>query len=127
MIVKEILAKSIITKSNLPEADFVINPYTGCSHACNYCYAEFMKKWSNHFEPWGEFVDVKSNALDLIDSPEKYSDKTILLSSVTDPYQPLEAKYQLTRRILEALIPVQPKIGILTKSRLVSRDIDVFR
>lgn len=58
MIIKEIEAKNVITKSNLPVCDFSVNPYTGCTHACKYCYASFMKRFSNHPEPWGEFIDV---------------------------------------------------------------------
>ena len=59
MKIKLIKAKSIIVKSKLPEANFVINPYIGCKHGCKYCYARFMKRFTNHKEPWGEFVDVK--------------------------------------------------------------------
>ena len=59
MKVKEIKVSNYLTKSNLPGIDFVINPYIGCSHACKYCYASFMKKFSNHKENWGEFVDIK--------------------------------------------------------------------
>jgi DNA repair photolyase len=59
MIIKEIEAKSIITKSGLPDSEFVINPYVGCSHGCIYCCARFIKRFTNHHEPWGQFVDVK--------------------------------------------------------------------
>lgn len=128
MKVKEIKAKSIIVKSNLPEGDFVINPYTGCSHACLYCYARFMKRFTNHPEPWGDFVDVKINAPDLIpENTEKYKNRSITIGSVTDPYLPLEAKYKLTRQILERLIPLQPHLDIITKSDLILRDIDLLK
>ena len=66
MKIKEIQAFSIITKSNLPDADYVINPYVGCMHSCIYCYARFMKRFTGHTEEWGKFVDVKVNAPDLI-------------------------------------------------------------
>lgn len=128
MIIKEIRASSIITKSNLPDSDYVINPYIGCTHSCLYCYARFMKRFTGHTEPWGKFIDVKINASDLIpNDTERYKGKSIFLSSVTDPYLPLEKKYQLTRKILTKLIPLQPKLGILTKSSLVLRDIDLFK
>lgn len=126
--VREIKAKSIITRSNLPDTDYVINPYIGCMHSCLYCYARFMKRFSGHTESWGKFVDVKINAPDLI--PErtlKYEGKSIFMSSVTDPYNPLEKKYQLTRKILEKLIPLQPDLGVQTKSDLVLRDIDLLK
>ena len=57
--VREIQVKSIITKSNLPIGDFSVNPYVGCTHSCKYCYACFMKKFSNHLEDWGTFLDIK--------------------------------------------------------------------
>ena len=125
--IREIEAKSIISSSNLPGADYVINPYTGCMHSCLYCYARFMKRFSAHTEPWGKFIDAKINGPDLI--PEKtlkYQGKKIFMSSVTDPYNPLERKYKLTRRILEKLISLQPDLGILTKSNLVLRDVDLL-
>ena len=125
--VREIKVKGIITKTRLPDADYVINPYLGCQHGCIYCYSEFIKRFTDHREDWGEFVDVKINAPELIRVGKRYRNKTILLSSVTDPYQPLEAKYRLTRRILEKLVEEQPKIEILAKSRLVTRDIDVLK
>lgn len=128
MIIKETKAVSIITKSNLPDADYVINPYVGCSHGCIYCYARFMKRFTGHSEEWCQFVDVKINAPDLIPTgTEKYKGKSIFLSSVTDAYLPLERKYRLTRKILEKLIPLQPNLGILTKSDLVLRDIDLLK
>jgi DNA repair photolyase len=125
--IKEIEAKGIITETNLPGADFVVNPYTGCQHGCIYCYAEFMKKYTGHDERWGDFVDIKINAPDLIKVNGKFKGKIIFFSSVTDPYQPVEAKYCLTRKILEKLVEKQPKISLLTKSALVTRDIDIFK
>lgn len=126
--IKEIKASSIITKSNLPATDYVINPYVGCLHSCIYCYARFMKKFTGHNEEWGSFVDVKINAVDLIpEKTNKYNNKTIFLSSVTDAYLPLEKKYQLTRKILQKLIPLKPSLGVQTKSDLVVRDIDLLK
>ncbi|MHA2396692.1 MAG: radical SAM protein [Candidatus Thorarchaeota archaeon] len=127
MIVDKVQAKSIITKSNIPGVDFVINPYIGCQHACIYCYAEFMKRFTGHGgEIWGEFIDVKLYDWEKI-KPEKYDGKTLLLSSVTDPYTPLEVKYENTRRVLEKLIGTKAALSILTKSSLVERDIDLFK
>jgi len=128
MKVNKIEAKNIIVKSNLPDADYVINPYTGCSHNCIYCYARFMKRFTGHPEKWGSFVDVKVNATDLIPKrTNKYQNKKILLSSVTDPYLHLEKEYQLTRNILKNLIKLKPKLNIQTKSDLVLRDIDILK
>ena len=120
-------AKSIITKSNIPSVDYVINPYTGCQHGCIYCYAEFMIRFTNHKgDKWGEFLDIKQFALDKI-KPQRYNGKRILLSSVTDPYLPLEKKYQNTRKILEKLVGTSAEVVVLTKSKLVVRDIDLFK
>lgn len=128
MKIREIKAKSIIVKSGLPEGDFVINPYIGCIHGCRFCYARFMKRFTGHTEPWGEFVDVKINAPDLIPKDtEKYKGKWITIGSVTDPYQALERKYKITRQILEKLIPLKPKLDIMTRSDLVLRDIDLLK
>jgi len=120
-------AKTIITKSQLPNTDYVINPYTGCQHACIYCYAEFMIRFTGHKgEKWGSFLDVKQFDIDKI-KPDRYNGKSILISSVTDPYQQAEAKYQKTRKILQKLIGTKAEISILTKSALVKRDIDLFK
>lgn len=119
-------AKSIITKSTIPSIDFVINPYTGCQHGCIYCYAEFMKRFTNHKgEQWGKFLDIKQYDWKKI-KPEKYNGKTILFSSVTDPYTPAEHKYRNTRQILSKLIGTTAKISMLTKSSLIKRDFDLL-
>lgn len=127
MKIREIKAKSIIVKSGLPGSDYVVNPYIGCIHGCIYCYARFMKRFTNHPEPWGQFLDVKINAPELVPKKFKFKEKTIGFSSTTDPYLPLEKKYQLTRGILEKLIPHQPDLWILTKSDLILRDIDLLK
>ena len=129
--ITEVRVKNIVVKSNLPKASYVVNPYTGCQYGCVYCYADFMRRWTGHIdETWGQFVDVKVNAPDLIkENVGDYGDKDILFSSVTDPYQPIEAQYKLTRRLLEKLSKQnpQPTVGILTKSTLVTRDIDILK
>ena len=95
LLIKEVVAKSILSKSGIPGADFCINPYTGCSHACKYCYASFMKKFTGHTEPWGDFVDIKINAPQILQRQLKRASKgSVMISSVTDAYQPAEAKYK---------------------------------
>ena len=125
MKIKRIIVKNVLTKSNLPVADFSANPYVGCEHACKYCYASFMKRFTNHSEDWGDFVDVKEWLS--IKNPEKYSGKEIFIGSVTDPYQPLEEKYSRTRKLLEELQGVNVKISIATKSDLILRDLDLIK
>lgn len=127
MEINETKVKNIIVKSNLPDTDYVINPYTGCMHNCIYCYARFMRRFTGHKKEWGQFVDIKVNGPDLVpENTEKYQNKKILLSSVTDPYLPLEKEHRLTRRILEKLINLKPKLNIQTKSDLVLRDMDLL-
>ncbi len=131
---RKIKSKSILQKSGLPDADWVINPYTGCEFACKYCYAAFVGRFRHPNEEWGSYVDIKINAPQLLKNELKKKLKnkknigTIFLSSVTDPYQNLEAKYQLTRKCLQVLLDFdyQGKISILTKSTLVTRDTDLF-
>ena len=125
MKIQEIQVKSVMTKSNLPVSDYSVNPYVGCTHACQYCYASFMKRFTNHPEPWGEFIDVKT--WPEIKHPEKYAGKEAFLCSVTDPYQPIEAKYKRTRALLEQLQGSGISISIATKSDLVLRDLDLIR
>ena len=64
MIIKEVKAKSILSKSQV--YTYSLNPYTGCQHACSYCYARYMKRFTGHKEPWGQFIDVKVNAPELL-------------------------------------------------------------
>lgn len=125
MIIKEIEVKTVLTKSNLPVSDYAVNPYVGCLHACKYCYASFMKRFTNHPEPWGSFLDVKH--WPEIKNPAKYKGKELFLSSVTDPYQPHEAKYKRTRALLEQMQGSGAKISISTKSDLILRDLDLIK
>lgn len=128
LIIKEVIAKSILSKSGIPGASYCLNPYVGCSHACRYCYASFMKKYTGHTEPWGNFVDVKINAPGVLERQLRRAAKgSIILSSVTDAYQPLEMKYKITRQCLENLIDSRFPVDILTKSPLVLRDMDLIR
>ncbi len=125
MKIQEIEVKSVMTKSNLPVADFSVNPYVGCTHACKYCYASFMKRFTNHPEPWGEFIDVKY--WPEIKNPQKYAGKEAFLGSVTDCYLPQEKKYGRTRALLEQLQGSGISISIATKSDLVLRDLDLIK
>lgn len=126
MKVTEIHAKTILSPSQI--YTYVINPYVGCQYACSYCYARFMKRFSGHKEPWGEFVDVKINAPDLLPREiQKKKKGTVWISGVCDPYQPLEATYGLTRNCLEILIRHDWHVVIQTRSPLVLRDVDLLK
>lgn len=125
MVEKEVVVKDLVTKSNLPASDYVINPYVGCPHGCRYCYACFMKRFTNHSEAWGSFIDIKR--CDKPISKKKLQGKSVFLSSVTDCYNPFEEKYENTRKILEQLISIDCELNISTKSQLILRDIDLLK
>ena len=139
--------------------DFTLNPYSGCSFGCTYCYAAFFSKSTEEKDNWGEWVRFKSNAVNLLSkrlnrTPDFIDEKTIYMSSVTDPYQPIERKIKLTRDLLEVMtgdrsqlfneqssLPLElevdtsmddmqhpkPKLVIQTRSPDVVRDCDLFQ
>lgn len=152
--------RSALTRTGIPGVQYALNPYTGCTHACVYCYASFMKRFSGHTEPWGTWVDAKENiALVFRKELARMSSRcrrssggpgdtnpTIMLSSVTDPYQPIEGSLGLTRACLEVVaeaigvsrqtslglefdppVSFAPEVSVLTKSALVTRDIPILR
>lgn len=122
---QEVQTKDYLTKSNLPYTDYVINPYGGCTHACKYCYASFMKRFTGHSEEWGTYLDIKR--CDKPISAKKLTGKSVFLSSVTDPYNAAEKKYEITRGILEQLKDIDCHVKISTKSALILRDLDLLK
>lgn len=124
-IINEIETGNILSKSNLPVCEYSVNPYVGCTHACKYCYASFMKRFTGHTEQWGTFLDVKH--WKEIKNPEKYKGKELFIGSVTDPYNPQEEKYRRTRALLEQLKGSGALLSIATKSDLILRDLDLIK
>lgn len=124
-IIRTIDVKSVVTKSNLPVCDYAVNPYVGCTHACKYCYACFMKKFTGHTEDWGTFLDVK--IWNAIKNPQRYVGKSFFVSSVTDPYNPQEEIHKRTRAFLETFQGVDVNLSLQTKSDLILRDLDLIR
>ncbi len=124
--VTEVEAKSILNKSKI--FDYCLNAYTGCQVNCRYCYARlFMRRYSGHAEPWGAFVDVKVNAPELLRKQLARAKRgTVWVSSVCDPYQPLEESFKLTRQCLAELAANEFPVNIQTKSTLVLRDLDLI-
>ena len=121
----QVNVKTILTKSNLPIAGYSINPYVGCTHACKYCYACFMKKFTGHDERWGTSLDVKY--WQDIKNPQKYDGKTMIVGSVTDAYNPQEEQFCRTRTFLEQMQGSKINLIITTKSDLVLRDLDLIK
>ncbi len=131
MDVVEIQTKSALVRSGIPGVGSVINPYLGCGHGCRYCYAVFMRRHSrlHAHAAWGSFVEVKVNIVDVLraELAKKRHVGAAMLSSVCDPYQPVELRYRLTRGCLEALREFGWRIEILTRSPLVMRDVDILK
>lgn len=126
MKIKEIKAKSVLSKSQV--YDYALNPYVGCAHDCVYCYAKFMKRFTGHKESWGDFVDVKINAPELLAREvKKKKVGRVWISGVCDPYQPLENRYMITKKCLSILIENSWPFTIQTKSPLVLRDIEILK
>jgi len=125
MQINEIICKTALSASRLPGLDYSLNPYRGCQHNCCYCYVPNVLRIKR--EKWGGFVDVKTNIpLVLAKELKKKKEGIVAMSTVTDPYQPIENKYKLTRYCLEQLLIRDFPVHIQTKSDLVVRDIDII-
>jgi DNA repair photolyase len=124
MKVNEITSRSALSRSRLPGLKYALNPYRGCSHGCLYCYASAVLRENR---PWGEFVDVKRNAPSILSKELRTKDKgNVQIGTVTDGYQPLERRFQITRMCLEQLLRHRFPVTIQTKSSLVLRDSDLI-
>ena len=122
-------ATAILTRptGRLADVDFALNPYQGCTFACTYCYAAFFTADEARRESWGRWVRVKTNALEkLRNCRHDLRRKSVLMSSATDPYQPIERRLELTRSLLPILARRGAHLTVQTRSPLVTRDIDLF-
>ena len=122
-------SSSILTRASgfMGAYDYTLNPYSGCEFGCNYCYAAFFSRDVEKQDNWGHWVTVKQNALKKLKGMRTdLHNKKIYMSSVTDPYQGIEAKIGLVRALLEYLVPKQPRLVVQTRSPLVKRDIDLY-
>ena len=123
-----IQCKSLMTKSGIPSLDYAINPYLGCEHGCVYCYATFMARFSDIKDKWGTFVGVKENAPEVLrrEIPRR-APGVVMFGSVCDAYQQVEERHGITRACLEEFVGADGfEVGVLTKSDMVVRDIDVL-
>jgi DNA repair photolyase len=132
-VVREERARKIITRNQSPDLGFdrSINPYRGCEHGCIYCYA----RPTHAYHGMSAGLDFESQLFVKPDAPELlrkelaatgYSPRTIAIGTNTDPYQPIERRWKLTRRILEVLNETNHPVGIVTKSATVIRDLDLL-
>lgn len=119
--------KSALQKSGLPDIDYALNPYAGCFHACRYCYAPNYTPYREVSQNWGEVVYIKENIVEVL-SREVGSKKrgVVGVSTITDPYQPVEKKELLTRKSIEVLLLNGFHVSVQTKSDLVLRDLDLL-
>ena len=133
MVVREVRAKGILVRSRVPGVDYSLNPYVGCAHGCRYCYVAGMPHVRTRGEEWGTFVDVKVNAPELVSREiRRLSPGLLVIGVATDPYQPPEEGFRVTRGVLEALlesgVPERGfEVRVLTKSPLVLRDAGLLR
>jgi DNA repair photolyase len=124
-IVRQTVCRTILNRSGL--SHYSLNCYTGCIHGCAYCYARYMQRFHPHQEPWGAFVDVKVNAVEVLKRQlRRERPGSVFVSSACDGWQPLEAEWRLTRRCCELLLERGFEVHVLTKSDLVLRDLDLF-
>ena len=108
--------------------DWSCNPYLGCTFGCTYCYAMFLPQNRRPKEDWGKWFQAKVNAVELAKKhAPKIAGQALYMSSVTDPYLPAERSLRLTRGILEAILPHQPRLLVQTRGPLVTRDLDLLR
>lgn len=120
--------RTALNRSGIPGMDYCLNPYTGCIHGCAYCYASFMKRFCHIDDMWGSFVQAKLNFADrLAHELRCAAPGRVMLSSVTDPYQPVEQRFGLTHSCLEQLAGSAMSVSILTKSDLVLRDLPILK
>lgn len=120
----------VLTKATgfISSFDFTLNPYVGCSFGCSYCYAAFFSWSAERRARWGYWVKVKENAVASLQRRlESLQGRTVYMSSVTDPYQPIDQRLGLTRQLLEAMVSAQPRLVVQTRSPRVVRDVDVFQ
>ncbi len=125
IVVRKVQCRTVLNRCAID--DYSLNCYTGCAHACAYCYARFMQRFHPHAEPWGAFVDVKVNAAEaLAKQVRKLPPGEVFVSSACDGWQPLEAQWRLTRECCRILLEHGFRVNALTKNALILRDLDIF-
>ncbi|MEM1604392.1 MAG: radical SAM protein [Zestosphaera sp.] len=122
-----IRASSALSKSGLPDLNYALNPYAGCYHKCSYCYARSYCRFEEPRTRWGDVIYVKRNVVELLKSEvRRFRPGSVGISTITDPYQPIEALTRLVRESLKVLLSAGFKVVVQTKSPLVLRDLDIL-
>ena len=125
MKIIDVNCKTALSYSTLPGLNYSLNPYRGCQHNCAYCYVPNVLRIKR--SDWGSFVEVKRNIPNVLSKELKNKKPGVVaISTVTDPYQPIEKKYKLTRYCLEQLLIYDFPICLQTKSKLIARDLDII-
>lgn len=127
MEIRVVQCKTAASRSRLPGLDWAVNPYRGCAHGCSYCYAQDVTRFELG-RPWGQVCEVKANIVDVLKKELSRGARGVYgIGTVTDPYQPVEERHQLTRGCLAVLKQKGASVSVLTKSPLVLRDLDLLR
>jgi len=124
----EIRCTTIASPSRIAGIDYTINPYFGCGHGCRYCYVRNMPLTRQHPDEWGTYVCPKVNAPEVLRRElRRLKPGSVSFSTVTDPYQPAERQYRLTRTLMAMIVEAGFPFSVLTKSPLVTRDLDLLQ
>lgn len=123
-----IKVRTALSKSGLPDIKYAFNPYVGCAHGCIYCYApDFCKRYEGISYNWGSAVYVKENIVEVLRRDvRRLRPDVVGVSTITDPYQPIEAEEELTRNAIKILLQHGFRISIQSKSPLILRDLDII-
>jgi DNA repair photolyase len=125
LVVREVQCRNLLNRCGID--DYSFNCYVGCGHACGYCYARFMQRFHPHDEEWGRFVDVRVNAVAALTRQlRRLEPGSVFTCSACDGWQPIEAQYRLTRECCRLLIEAGFQLNVLTKNKLVLRDLDIL-
>lgn len=127
VVYKRVRVSQALVRSGLHDLDYALNPYAGCEHGCLYCYARAYTRYRDAAKSWGKIVYVKENIVDVLAREVRRRKPGVVgVSTVTDPYQPIEREEMLTRRCIQVLLHAGFHVSIQTKSDIVTRDLDIL-
>jgi DNA repair photolyase len=125
VLIREVRCRTLLNRCSID--DYSFNRYIGCEHGCGYRYARFMQRFHPHAEAWGQFVDVQVNAAEVLARQlRRLPPGDVFTCSACDGWQPVEEHYRLTHECCRLLLDAGFRLNVLTKSRLILRDLDLF-